>query len=122
MIIPPSPRTILQPSGGPLTLAIAMVCAVPSSAQWSQDSLTQPRGLLSGTSLGRRVLFAGGIRAIGGPNPTDSDHVDIFDTATGLWSVGSLANPRRTVSAATVGPLAIFAGGYVEGDVLTDEV
>jgi len=53
-----------------------------------------------------KTQFAGG----SGITP-NSDRVDIFDTATGLWSLAKLSSPRSNAAATTLGTKVFFAGG-----------
>jgi hypothetical protein len=47
----------------------------------------------------------------GGPY---SKVVDVFDSATGTWSIMSLSVARSSLAAAAIGSVAIFAGGLIE--------
>ena len=46
-----------------------------------------------------------------------SNAVDLYNSATGAWSTAQLSVARDNLAAASVGNLAIFAGGYT-GSVL----
>ena len=46
-----------------------------------------------------------------------SDAVDLYNSATGAWSTAQLSVGRAGLAAASVGNVAIFAGGYT-GSVL----
>ena len=53
-----------------------------------------------------------------GPNPSSAAAtavrtVDLYDSSTGEWIVGSLSTPRRELGVAVLGRTAIFAGGTV---------
>ena len=50
------------------------------------------------------------MRAIAGGGMT-SNVVDLYDSGTGLWSTAQLSQARQALSAASVGTVAIFAGG-----------
>jgi hypothetical protein len=41
-----------------------------------------------------------------------SNTVDVYNSATGVWSTAQLSVARSDLAAASVGNLAIFAGGY----------
>ena len=41
-----------------------------------------------------------------------SNVVDLYDSGTGRWSTAQLSQGRYTLSATSVGTVAIFAGGY----------
>jgi hypothetical protein len=75
---------------------------------WTVEQLTVPRLQAAVVSHGSKVLFAGGANLQQG---VVYDIVDIYDIETGEWSTASLSEPR-VVWWATVGDLAIFAGGY----------
>ena len=51
----------------------------------------------------------------GGPY---SKVVDVFDSATGTWSIMSLSVARSSLAAAAIGSVAIFAGGLIECKLL----
>jgi hypothetical protein len=40
-----------------------------------------------------------------------SNRVDLYDRGTGLWSTSQLSEARWSLSATSVGTVAIFAGG-----------
>ncbi|MHC4474417.1 MAG: hypothetical protein ACYTEL_02150 [Planctomycetota bacterium] len=88
---------------------------------WSQGSLRYPRWGLKAASAGNKALFAGGFW-----NNSNTAKVNIYDTSVGepnnpsAWSMASLSQGRRHVSAASLGSKAIFAGGF-NGD-MTDRV
>ena len=46
-----------------------------------------------------------------------SNAVDLYNSATGAWSTAQLSVARYSLAAASVGNVAIFAGGYT-GSVL----
>jgi hypothetical protein len=88
--------------------------------QWSTAQLSQARWGIVTATVGRRVLFAGGLSGRA-PNVAYWDTVDIYDDATGQWSTARLAEPRRVDAVAVVGSRAIFAGGN-EGTTGTVDV
>ena len=53
-----------------------------------------------------------------------SNAVDLYNSATGVWSTAQLSVARQQVSATSVGNVAIFAGGesgsvllWIEGEL-----
>ena len=46
------------------------------------------------------------------------DVVDLYDSGTGQWSTDQLSQARSDLSATSVGTVAIFAGGYLDGKLL----
>ena len=44
--------------------------------------------------------------------------VDLYDSGTGRWSTAQLSQARLTLSATSVGTVAIFAGGSLGGWLL----
>ena len=49
------------------------------------------------------------MRAIAGSGPLNV--VDLYDSGTGRWSTAQLSQARDSLSATSVGTVAIFAGG-----------
>ncbi len=47
-----------------------------------------------------------------------SNVVDLYDRGTGRWSTAQLSQARNSLSATSVGTVAIFAGGYSESKLL----
>ena len=47
-----------------------------------------------------------------------SNVVDLYDSGTGLWSTAQLSQARLTLSATSVGTVAMFAGGTTGGKLL----
>ena len=47
-----------------------------------------------------------------------SNVVDLYNSATGVWSTAQLSVPRYYLAAASVGSVAIFAGGYLSSSAL----
>lgn len=64
----------------------------------------------SGTSVGGRALIAGG--NTGGFLGQPVDQIDIFDAASGTWSVDELQSGRSEMGATTVRNRAMFGGGF----------
>ena len=57
------------------------------------------------------------MRATAG-NTAYSDVVDVYNVATGAWSTAHLSVARYLLAAASVGNVALFAGGYVGNGAL----
>jgi hypothetical protein len=47
-----------------------------------------------------------------------SNAVDLYNSATGVWSTAQLSVGRSNLAATSVGNVAICAGGYMSGGVL----
>ena len=82
---------------------------------WSQAHLSQARSQLAAASVGGEAIFAGGSAGLGLP-PLDT--VDIYDSSLGspddqaAWRVAPpLFQGRTGMAAASVGDVALFAGG-----------
>jgi hypothetical protein len=76
------------------------------SGQWATATLSEPRFLLSATSLGNIAAFAGGTGTMG-----VSANVDLYDASTGQWSTALLSAARIGIAAASAGTKMVFAGG-----------
>ena len=102
------------------TVLICCLCASALGADLvhTTATLSQARAELAATSVGNKVLFAGGRVDVAGA----SNVVDIYDSDTGLWSTATLSQARWGVSATTVGTKALFAGGYLGGASSSDVV
>jgi hypothetical protein len=77
---------------------------------WSIDSLSVPRAFVGMTTIGNKVLIAGGM-TIGN---VASNIVDIYDASTGNWSTANLSQARAfcdNQNAVTVSGKAYFVGG-----------
>ncbi len=84
-----------------------------ATGRWSTARLSEARSAIAAVAVSNKVFFAGG-RLSSGDIGTPDLHfsaVDIYDAATGAWSVASLSEPRAYVSAATLGDKVFFAGG-----------
>lgn len=80
----------------------------------TQATLSEPRYGMSAVAVGSKVLFAGGSgwKLIDGKlKGVTYATVDIYDIATGSWSVTQLSVPRSAIAATTAGTKAYFAGG-----------
>ena len=88
-----------------------------ATGTWSMAALSSPRVELAGTTVNGIVLFAGGNTSAGVAVST----VDWYDSSLGLpsdpaaWFISNLSQPRVRLAAATVGSLALFAGGHDAG-------
>ena len=92
-------------------LALVLLGAAPARAQWSVEALSQARRAPASASVGGKVYFAGGESA-----GTALDVVDVYDEATGLWTLESpLSVPRTFLAGAAVDHLVLFAGGTLDG-------
>ncbi|MBU2914388.1 VCBS repeat-containing protein [Reichenbachiella agariperforans] len=91
-----------------LTLLIftLLLSEFSASAQWSTDTLSDARRILSASSVGDKVLFAGGF-----DGTNYSSVVDIYDSNTELWSTAALSQARGEMVAVNVGDKVLFAGG-----------
>jgi N-acetylneuraminic acid mutarotase len=77
---------------------------------WSIDSLSVPRAFIGMTTIGNKVLIAGGM--VSGNTP--SSVVDIYDASTGIWSTTNLSLARAFADnqqAVTACGKAYFVGG-----------
>jgi hypothetical protein len=83
-----------------------------STGTMTTATLSEPRHSLAATSVGSYALFAGGeLAQLGSPGPA-SDRIDVYDASTGSWSQTTLSVARGDLAATTVGPYALFAGGF----------
>ena len=80
-----------------------------STGKWTTASLSQARYDPAATTVGTKVLFAGGSTAT-----ATSSVVDIYDASTGQWSTASLSQARYALTATTAGNEAFFAGGATD--------
>ncbi len=71
---------------------------------------------LAATSVGNVALFAGGDTAGSG----FSRAVDIYNSATEVWSTAQLSVARIQLAATSVGDVAIFAGGQSPASYVVD--
>jgi hypothetical protein len=81
------------------------------TGEWTVEHLTVPRFSISAVAHPQynKVLFAGGINL---NDFTAYSIVDIYNMETGEWDTTHLSLARGAMSAAVVGDLAIFAGGF----------
>jgi hypothetical protein len=80
--------------------------------EWSSAKLSKPRAGMAVVTAGNKVFFAGGGTDFtnAGFDEVYSD-IDIYNASSNTWSAASLSEPRKFISAATVGNKVIFAGG-----------
>jgi hypothetical protein len=71
-------------------------------------TLSQTRSDVSVGSAGNKILFAGG-----SPGGCATATVDIYDVATGSWSISQLSQARFGIGVSTLGNKIFFAGGIV---------
>ena len=96
-----------------------------ATGKWSTAELSVARAISAAVSVGRFAIFAGGqigwaFLAAHGPGAcalifvaAGSDfvfNVDLFDSATGLWSTYYLSYSNGGVRGASVGVFALFVG------------
>jgi hypothetical protein len=86
-----------------------------NTGTWSTATLSQPRTHLSATTVGHKVIFAGGITN----DNVLSDRVDIYDAFTGEWRTASLSVPRCTdmvdgLAKTVCGKAYIVGGGKID--------
>ena len=62
------------------------------------------------------VCGAGGCRLIRVTAGADSNAVDLYNSASGTWSIAQLSVARGGLAATSVGNVAIFAGGKTGGN------
>ena len=59
------------------------------------------------------------MRATAGPGGSSSNVVDVYNSATGSWSTAQLSVARSSLAAASVGNVALFAGGLTTSALLS---
>jgi Secretion system C-terminal sorting domain/Kelch motif len=69
--------------------------------------LSLPRMYCNVVGVDKYLICAGGYTQTEGK----TDRIDMLDTETGLWSTGSLSEPRVGMAAVTLGKKAYFTGG-----------
>jgi len=79
--------------------------------QWSQHELTTPRAQPSAALAGNMLLITGGREREPWEYDTLHKNVDVFNAATGTWTVHYLSMAREYIAAAAVGNRAYIAGG-----------
>lgn len=81
--------------------------------------LSKARIDLAVASAGTKILFAGGTMTADCPECWGSSQVDIYDTATKVWTTAKLSEGRFGIKAITAGSKIFFAGGE-HGDGAND--
>ena len=76
--------------------------------------LSAARSDMAVATVGNYVLFAGG-DLDSDTNSFPSSAVDVYNAATGQWSMASLSQSPDGITAAVVGHIAVFAGGDAFG-------
>ncbi len=89
---------------------------------WSTAVLSVARVYITAASVGRKknknvALFAGGYAGSSPQSLAVSNVVDLYSGITGLWSTAVLSVARSSLSATSVGNVALFAGGSNGGAV-----
>lgn len=84
-----------------------------SANRWSVANLGLGRADIEAVTVGSKVYFAGGSA---GPSAINgvlgaTEHMDIYDDATGTWTVSALTQERTSMTAITVGNRIYWAGG-----------
>ncbi len=77
---------------------------------WSIDSLSVPRAFVGMTTIGNKVLIAGGMTT----GNVASNIVDVYDASSGNWTTANLSQARAfcdNQNAVTAGGKAYFVGG-----------
>ncbi|HRY31355.1 MAG TPA: T9SS type A sorting domain-containing protein [Bacteroidales bacterium] len=81
-----------------------------STGLWdTTQHLSVARDLVTATTCGSKVLFAGGVDFFSSSNVYAT--VDIYDTLTNQWSVHQLSAARLNITALSFGNKVLFAGG-----------
>jgi hypothetical protein len=116
-------------------VAVIMMSAVCGIARaqgvWSTARLSGARSSLQAASVGNVAIFIGSVlcvacvcaasdcRLMRATAESVFNAVDLYNCATGAWSTARLSVARSGLKAASVGNVAIFAGGEVRiGNVL----
>lgn len=79
-----------------------------SSNSWSTATLSEARTGIAATTVGDKVIFAGGDYFGWWPV---SSRTDIYNATTNTWSTASLSEARSSLAAITLNNRAFFAGG-----------
>jgi Kelch motif len=90
------------------------IMCIPNSIHYlKKDSLSQARGASyefdgpQGIGLANKILVVGGVNN----NKQTSEHVDIYNTSTGSWTVKILSSRREQYALAAAGTKIGIAGG-----------
>lgn len=79
------------------------------SNKWSTAELSEPRAFIASSSIGNKILFAGGFRWENAN--VFSSKVDIYNISENNWSVASLSEARGTIAANQIDNKIYFSGG-----------
>lgn len=79
--------------------------------KWSLANLAVARRDAISTTVGDKILFAGGLTTWDKYSATAI--VDVYDDTSGQWSVESLSQARQVIAAASANGVALFAGGII---------
>ncbi|MES1225459.1 MAG: kelch repeat-containing protein, partial [Bacteroidota bacterium] len=79
------------------------------SNSWSVNHFPQSRGFYAMTTVGNKVIYAGGE----GQDSTITKKIDIYNASNNSWSVVNFNEGRRGMVAASVGNKVVFAGGFI---------
>lgn len=79
-----------------------------STNSWSAATLSEARSSISATSLGNKIIFAGGDYSRWQPV---SSTIDIYDAGTNSWTASTLSEARANISAFSIDNKAFFVGG-----------
>ena len=95
-----------------------------STNTWSIATLSQARAGIAATTVGSKVLFAGGSYSYAPyQSAFSSNVVDIYDATTDTWSTTTLPVACSSMAGTSVGNKAIFAGGVTDnGTTIVDIV
>jgi hypothetical protein len=87
-----------------------------TNSVWDIKTLAVPRAFIGCAAVGEQILFAGGVASPTAPLAFIVGVIEIFTPATGsvVTAPVQLSQARFTVAAASVGTLAIFAGGDLD--------
>jgi hypothetical protein len=105
---------IFAGGGNPFASSDGLEIYDAAANTWVTDKLSEGRNGIAATAVGEYVLFAGGLNITGSfPEQTGSvaKFADVYNSRTGRWSRLSFSDARPDMVAATVGDMAIFAGG-----------
>lgn len=86
-------------------------------------NLSQARHNMAVAVVGTKVIFAGGETGnISNGVYTESNKVDIYDDATGIWTSTTLSVKREQITAAVVGNKVLFAGGLGVNGIYSNRI
>ena len=89
-------------------LTVILLTAMHCNAQWSYTNLTESKIRMGATSLGTKVIFAGGELSSG----EQVSAIEVYDISTDDWdTVLNLVFPRSHITCVSCGTKVFFAGG-----------